>query len=206
MAEVDYSQKAITEEMGIMTFKLIYTGQADYVTAIASELGTNKQTVNNYLNGLQELKIIERKGTDDRRNRYTAHPDLLVHKRLKRAKSQLEQLRDSSETEEDMYADLISDFEEHEDKLKAFSEDYFIRILEDYTLQDLSGSSIQELLVQEFTFTAMDIYLRGYEDIDQQELYDLEWFDTLYRTLMVTNVQGTTRPIMRDLLKKELER
>ncbi|EGQ43317.1 MAG: hypothetical protein J07AB43_13080 [Candidatus Nanosalina sp. J07AB43] len=105
-----------------------------------------------------------------------------------------------------MYADLISDFEEHEDKLKAFSEDYFIRILEDYTLQDLSGSSIQELLVQEFTFTAMDIYLRGYEDIDQQELYDLEWFDTLYRTLMVTNVQGTTRPIMRDLLKKELER
>jgi len=207
MAEVNYSQKAITEPMGLLAFKLIYTGESNYVTGIASDLGTNKQTVNNYLKGLEEQNFIEPKDTDDRRNRYQANPDLLVHRRMDQAKKTLEDHRGISEDESiiEMYDQTISQFEEHEQKIKTFSEDYLVQVLEKYTVQELSDMSISEVLIQEFTFSAMDIYLRGDDELDIEELRSLEWFNTLYSTLMLTNIQGQTRPIMKDLLKQELD-
>src|SRR6056297_3643964 len=135
MSDVDYGSKAMTEPMGILIFKLIHTGKADYTTAIASELGTNKQTVANYIKGLKSSNVINTKESNDRRQRYKADLDLLVHNWYKETKRDLEnqynQLLEMHDDRTDHYEKLIEDFEEHKDKILNFSEDYFTEIIEE---------------------------------------------------------------------------
>lgn len=204
MNKVDYQSRAYTEPMGLLVFKLIHTGQADYTTAITSELGSNKQTVTNYLKGLENTSVIEPKNSDDRRNRYTAHIDLLIHNWFKGTKDDIESLKEHNKDQKDSYEDLLSDFTNHKDEITRFAEDYFESILEEFSVQELADMSINKVLIEEFTFSAMYIYLAGREDIDLEKLREEKWVEVLYRALMVTNVQGRTVPIMEKVLKQEL--
>lgn len=205
MNEVDYESRAFSEPMGLLVFKLIHTGQADYTTAITSELGSNKQTVTNYLKGLENSNVIDPKNTDDRRNRYTAHVDLLIHNWFKNTKRDIEDLKEYNKDQKDSYEDLLSEFSNYKDEITRFAEDYFESILEEFSVQELADMSINKVLIEEFTFSAMYIYLAGRDDIDLEKLRGEKWFEVLYRTLMVTNVQGRTVPIMEELLKSEIE-
>jgi predicted transcriptional regulator len=209
MNDVDYGSKAMTEPMGILIFKLIHTGKADYTTAIASELGTNKQTVANYIKGLKSSNVINTKESNDRRQRYKADLDLLVHNWYKETKRDLEnqynQLLEMHDDRTDHYEKLIEDFEEHKDEILNFSEDYFTEIIEELSIQRLTDMSISKILTEEFTFSAMYVYLAGSEKLDHEDLYDEKWFEALYRTLMVTNVQGRTVPIMENLLNSKIK-
>jgi len=209
MNSVDYRERAYSEPMGILIFKLIYNGKADYITALATELQTNKQTVTNYLKGLEKNNVIQPRASNDRRQRYEAHPDILAHQWYKQITGDLENINEEVKSKDldnkEQYSNILDSIKENRQEILDFTEDYLIEILENTPVKDLQHMSINKILTEEFTFSAMYIYLAGPRNMNPENLDNQDWFISLYRALMVTNLQGRTIPIMEDLLKEKIE-
>lgn len=213
MNQRNFEEEAWRSPVSAQVFQLIHTGEADYTSKIATKLGTQPQTISNYIKGLRQAGYIERAVKSGRKVKYETDLIHLVDKWYDELEKLLRQdyedlmvkydidYSETVELPEDIQnrKQILEQFLQNEDEITNFS----IEFIDNYLIQLKlrNDQSLKDLFFYEYAYSLLFIY---YQYLNKEiEINDekLNWLGPLMNALIRARSTGYSYSILKDTIE-----
>lgn len=185
MGSRDYSEEALTSNLAYRILCHLFRNGEDYPTGIANNLDSSYQSVNNYMKGLRELKLVEKTREEGKKRFYEINKEQIVglwgdtwHQKFDElSDEQWDSLTNRINKEFEVEYESEVSFQEEWDQMK----DLFARYYENY-LESIDSSNLEKMMVKDF-ITPLALYVEG--AIGGEET-DIEAWMVLWERIMVS--------------------